>query len=181
MGGRLRHVGWAGLLLLAVVGGCSNPRATSPKATEAPPAGQEAAVRERFAELQAALKSGDADKLWLLLADRSRTDAERVATSIQRAYAEAGPEAKTEQEKVLGLKGAELAGLTGKGVLRNRRFQKRYHEVVESKVEQVEVQGDSATLYFRDPEGETEKVIFLRQQGQWKAWLTIPRLGQPKP
>jgi hypothetical protein len=174
MQGELRQVGWAGLLLVVIGSGCSTP-----KTTEAPAAGDDASVRERFAELQAALKSSDVDKLWMLLADKSRADAERIAKGIQQAYAEAGPQAKAEQETALGLTGTELAGLTGKGVLKNERFRKKFHEVPDSKIVKVEVHGDSATLYYLEPDDEEEKIIFLRQKGQWKAWLTVPGLRQP--
>jgi hypothetical protein len=170
----LRQVGWAGLLLAVSASGCANP-----KTTEAPTADQDASVRERFAELQAVLKSGDADKLWVLLADRSRTDAERVAKGIQQAYADASPEKKTEQVKALGLPGTELTGLTGKGFLKTKRFRDKYDEVPDSKIEKVEVHGDNATVHYLEPDGEKEKLIFLRQEGQWKAWLTVPRISQP--
>ena len=173
MHGGLRQVSWAGLLLMVSAGGCANPQTT-----EAPPADPDASVRQRFAELQAVLKSGDADKLWELLADRSRADAERVAKDIQQTYAKAGPEAKAKQEKELGLPGTELAGLTGKGTLKTKLFRKRYDEVPDSKIEKVEVHGDNATLYYLEPDGENEKLIFLRQEGQWKVWLTVPRFSQ---
>jgi hypothetical protein len=157
--------------------GCSNPTTTT---RETPSAEQEASVRERFAELQAALKSGDADKLWALLADKSRADAERIAKGVQQVYTESTAEKKAEQEKALGLTGLELAGLTGKGILKTKRFQNKYEEVPESKIEKVEVHGDDATLYFLEPDGDKEKLIFLRQEGQWKAWLTVPRISQPQ-
>jgi hypothetical protein len=174
MRGRTLHVGWAGPLLLVLAAGCS-------KTTEPPPADQEGAVRERFAELQAVLVARDADKLWVLLADRSRADAERAARGIQEAYSRAGPEAKAEQEKALGLTGAELAGLTGKGFLKTKPFQGKYHEVPDSKIERVEVQGDNATVRYLEPDGDKEKLIFIRQGGQWKVWLTVPKVSQPGP
>jgi hypothetical protein len=166
------RIGWAGLLGAAVALGCA-------KTTDLPRTDEEGAVRLQFAELQAALQSRDADKLWMLLDNRSRADAERAAKAIQTAYAKASREEKAEQEKILGLSGAELAGLTGKSFLKTKRFQDRYQEVRDSKIDKVEVQGDSATVHYLDPEGEREKAILVRQDGSWKVWLTMPRVSKP--
>jgi hypothetical protein len=151
----------------------------SPKPAGPPAADEEGAVRARFAELQSAIKDRDADKLWLLLDTRSQGDAERSAKAIQAAYAKAAPEEKAKQEEALGLPGTELARLTGKGFLKSKRFQDRYREVPESKIEKVEVQGDSATVHYLEPDGETEKAILVRQDGSWKVWLTMPRVSRP--
>jgi hypothetical protein len=140
---------------------------------------EEGVVRERFAQLQAALKKPDVDKLWLLLSRRSQGDADKAAKTIRAASAEANRKAKAEQEKVWGLKAAELAELTGKDYLKTTRFVKKYAEVTDGNIDRVEVQGDSATVHYRDPEGEDEKVLFVREDGQWKAWLGIPRAGKP--
>jgi hypothetical protein len=161
---------------MVVASGCSNP-----KTSETRPADQEASVREKFAELQAALKARDADKLWVLLADKSRADAERTAKDIRETYANAGPAAKAAREKALGLTPTELAALTGKGFLRTKRFQDKYREVPDSNIEKVEVQADNATVHYLEPDGDKEKLIFLRQEGQWKVWLTIPRVSRPGP
>jgi hypothetical protein len=72
-----------------------------------------------------------------------------------------------------------LAKLDGKGFLKTKRFQKKYHEIPEGKIDKVDIQGESATIYFLDDEGDKEKAIFLRQDGQWKAWLTMPKISQP--
>src|SRR4051812_1651402 len=96
--------------------GCTNPATTRSAATEEGP------VRETFAAFQEALKARDADKLWGLLDGDSRADAERAAKAVQAAYAKASAEEKAEKEKALGLSGAELAGLTGPGFLKTRRF-----------------------------------------------------------
>jgi hypothetical protein len=157
---------------MAVALGCS-------KTTERPPADEEGAVRERFSELQTALRSRDAEKLWMLLDSRSQADAERAAKAIQTAYTQANPEEKAEQEKDLGLTKAELTGLTGKGFLKTKRFQKKYHEVPDGKIDKVVIQGDSATIYFLEPDGDKEKAILVRQDGLWKVWLTMPKASKP--
>jgi hypothetical protein len=72
-----------------------------------------------------------------------------------------------------------LAKLDGKGFLKTKRFHKRYHDIPGGKIDKVEIQGESATVYFLDEESDKEKANFLRQDGQWKAWLTMPKVSQP--
>jgi hypothetical protein len=164
--------GWTSILCVAVVLGCS-------KGPDSPPADQEAAVREQFAELQSALKNGDTDKLWTLLDSKSRAEAERAAKDIQTAHDKATAEEKAKQEDVLGLAATELAELTGKGFLKTKRFRKKYDELPDSKIDKVVVQGDSAIVYYLEPDGDKEKAILVRQDGRWKVWLMMPRVGKP--
>ena len=172
---RACRLSWTNFLCMAVVLGCSSKPSDRPVTGT----GEEDAVRKKFAELQSAIKSHDAEKLWALLDVRSRADAERVAKNIQTAYSQAGAEEKTKQEEALGLSGTELAKLDGKGFLKIKRFQKKYHDVPGCKIDKVDIQGENATVYFLDEEGDKEKAIFLRQDGQWKAWLTMPKVSQP--
>jgi hypothetical protein len=166
---RLQYVG---LLVMALAVGCS-------KAPERPAAGEEEAARKTFAELQSAIKSQDADKLWMLLDSKSQADAERAAKDIQTAHRTASAEEKSKQEESLGMPGAELTGLTGKGFFKTKRFQKKYHEFPESSIEKIVVQGDNAAVHFLEPDGDHEKMIFVRKDGQWKAWLPLPKVRQP--
>jgi hypothetical protein len=170
---RASLLSWASLVCMSVVLGCAS------KQNEQPAASEEGAVREKFAELQSAIKDGDTEKLWSMLDARSRADAEKAAKDIQTAYNQAGAEEKTKQEEALGLKGTELAELTGKGFLKTKRFQKKYDEVPEGIIENVVIQGDSATIHFLEPDGDKEKAIFVRQDGQWKVWLTMPKAKKP--
>lgn len=169
MGVRACHLNWASLVCMSVVFGCAT------KPTEQPAANEEGAVREKFAELQSAIKEGDTERLWAMLDARSRADAEKAAKEIQTTYNQAGAEEKAKQEEALGLKGPELAELNGKGFLKTKRFQKKYDEVPEGKIENVVMQGDSATIHFLEPDGDKEKAILVRQDGQWKVWLTMPK------
>jgi hypothetical protein len=136
-------------------------------------------VRERFAEVQAAIKAKDADKLWGLLSGKSRADAEKEAKAVRAAYEKADAEGKAKQEKELGLPGAELATLTGVGFLKTKTFRDKRDEVADGIVTRVTAQGDSATVYFDEPDGDHEKLVFLREDGQWKAWMTIPKFKKP--
>ena len=164
---------WTNFLFVAVVLGCSS------RPTHNPAADEERAVREKFAELQSAVKSRDAEKLWALLDAKSRADAERAAKGIQTANARASAEEKTKLEQALSLRGTELIGLTGIGFLKTKRFQEKYHELPDSKIDKVVVQGGSATIYYHEADGDREKAILVRQDGEWKAWLTMPRVSNP--
>jgi hypothetical protein len=156
--------------LLAASLGCSNSAAPP-----APAPADDAPVREQFTVLQTTIKEGDPDRIWALLNDRSQADAERIAREVRTAYGQASAEDKTKREKELGLSAAELAELSGKTYLKSKRFRKRYDELPESKIEQIQMQGDHATVHFLEPDGDHEKAIFVRQDGQWKVWLKIPK------
>jgi hypothetical protein len=169
---RVCLLSWASLLCMSVLVGCAT------KSNEQPVANEQGAVREKFAELQSVIKDGDTEKLWALLDARSRADAEKAAKDIQTAYIQAGAEEKAKQEETLGLKGAELAELNGKGFLKTKRFQKKYDEVPEGKIEDVVIQGDSATIHFLESDGDKEKAILVRQDGQWKVWLIMPKVNK---
>jgi hypothetical protein len=136
-------------------------------------------VREKFGDLQFAIKSHDADKLWALLDARSRADAERAAKEIQTAHAQASADGKAKLEEALGLSGTELVGLTGIGFLKTKRFQQKYQELPDSRIDKIVVQGDNATIHYHEADGDKEKAILVRQDGQWKAWLTMPKVGKP--
>src|SRR5262249_27477572 len=149
------------------------------KTTQTAPGTVEGSVRESFAALQTTLRARDEDKLWKLLDSESQAEAERAAKVVQAAYAKAEPAEKSEQEKALGLAAAELAALTGKGFLKTKRFHGKYDEIPDSKIDKVTLQGDKATVAYTEPDGDKEKLSFIRQDGQWKASLPMPRTNQP--
>jgi hypothetical protein len=161
-------------LLLALAVGCS-----SSPSTGLPAADEEGAVRAQFAALQSAIKAGDVDQLWLMLERNHIFEAERAAQDIQSAYAKANAEEKAKQEEKLGLPGAELTGLKGKGFLKTKGFQDKYHELPNSTIEQVTVEGNHATVNYLEPDGKKEELILVRQDGQWKVWLEMPRESPP--
>jgi hypothetical protein len=150
-----------------------------PKPAERPGGNDEEAVREAVSAFQAALKARDADKLWQLLDADSRADADRAAQAVRDAYARAGPEQKAEQEKALGLPGAELAALTGTGFLKTKRFHGKYDELPDSTIDKVTVQGDQATVAYTEPDGDKEKLTLVREEGKWKVSVPMPKAGQP--
>ena len=160
---------WVGFLFLALVCGCSA------KPTDRPAADEECAVREMFAELQSAIKNHDADKLWGLMDSKSRAEAEKTAKNIQAEYAKASSEEKAKQEEALGLTQSELAEVTGRSFLKSKHFHKKYHELPDSQIEKVTVQGDNATVHYLEADGDHEKMILVRQHAQWKVWLAMPK------
>jgi hypothetical protein len=157
------------VLCVALIVGCTKPTSQSSSA------GDEKTVKESFEAFQAALKVQDADKLWSLLDSDGRADAERAATAIREAYAKASAEQKAEQEKALGLPGAELAELSGKGFLKTKRFHGKYDEVPESKISKITIKGDAATVDYVEADGDKEKLQLVRQEGAWKLSLTMPK------
>jgi hypothetical protein len=158
-------------LCAAFAVGCS-------KTAQVSSSGEEGPVREAFTALQGAFKSRDADKLWQLLDSESQADAERAAKAVQAAYAKADAKEKSELDKGLGLPGDELAGLTGVGFLKTKRFHGKYDELSESKIDKVTVQGDKATVGYTEADGDKEKVSLVRQGGQWKVALPMPKATQ---
>jgi hypothetical protein len=157
------------LISVALLAGCNNkPKGQTSSADD------EKAIEETFKAFQAALEARDADKKWALLDSDSRDDAERAAKAIRDSYAKASAEQKAEQEKSLGLPGAELAALTGAGFLKTKRFHGKYHEVPGSKIKNVTVEGDTAKVDYIEEDGDKETMKLVRQDGKWKLSLKMP-------
>jgi hypothetical protein len=95
------------------------------------------------------------------------------------AYEKASSGEKAKQAEAVGLAGEEVAGLTGPVFLRTRGFRGKYDELAGGKITKVTAQGDTATVYWDDAEGDHEKTLFLREGGRWKAWLAVPQGKQP--
>jgi hypothetical protein len=161
---------WVVLLAgsLALIAGCSS--------TDKPAGGTgEDEVKKAFASLQEALKAKDADKIWALLDDDGRADAERQATAVRDAYAKADKAGREEMEKSLGLGGKELADLKGVGYLKTKRFLGKHDEIVGSKLDKVTVSGDKATVNYTEEDGDKEKLSYSKAKDGWKVSLAIPK------
>jgi hypothetical protein len=159
--------------------GCSSTPSERPAAKTGDSDKEEKAVRDRFAELQSAMAKTDADKTWSMLDVKSKSEAERIVKEVQAAHAKADEKGKKQLETTLGLDAKGVADLTGIGFLKTARFTNKYHEFAESKVEKITVQAENATVYFLEPDGDHEKLNFARVDGQWKAWLAIPKVSLP--
>jgi hypothetical protein len=168
---RTRTIGiWAATAVLSCLAGCSRP------AENAAPAKGEDEARATFVAFQQALKAKDADKLWSLLDTDSQADAERKAKAVRDAYAKANPKDRTEQEKTLGLSGAELESLKGVGFLKSKRFlgYNKYDEIPSSKIDKIDVKGDRVVVNYVDDDGDKEKLELIREAGKWKVVAPMP-------
>jgi hypothetical protein len=92
-----RHRSLSATIVHFVLFACGVAAFGSMPAMAEPSSPEEDAIRKAFANLQAAVKVKDADKLWALLSTRSRADAERVAKTLREAYLEAGTDEKAKQ------------------------------------------------------------------------------------
>jgi hypothetical protein len=128
----------------------------------------EKAVRLAFADLQAAVKAGDPDKLWPLLDSASQAGAEDDAKALRESYAKAGAKDKVKLEKAHGFTADEIAALTGKAYLKSKRFLGKYDELPDGKVEKVAVDGDKAVVGYVEADGDHQKIDVVRQDGKWK-------------
>jgi hypothetical protein len=170
---------WQVVLLVFLLGSAGSISAVQNK--------DEEQVRQVFTNFQETLKKAlkkdatpaerteQAARLWPLLDEDSQADAERVARSIRNAYAKAAPAEKAEQEKALGLPGEKLAALKGQDFLATKRFLGKYDEVPDGKIDKVTVQGDKATVNYTEPDGDKEKLALVRQAGQWKLTVPMPK------
>jgi hypothetical protein len=137
-------------------------------------AGDEDDVRKAFADLQKALKAQDPEAIWPLLDAASQKAAEAKAELTRTAYAKAGAKDKATLQKALGLSADELDKLTGKLYLKSKKFTAKYDEIPGGKVTRATVDGDRATVFYTEPDGDKEKTELVRQDGKWKVVLTIP-------
>ncbi len=163
-----RHLKWFYLLLLVGVCGCAPP--AEPKAND--DEGQR--VRSRFEAFRKALSETDVETLWAMLSKQSQGDADRAARTLRAEYEKADAKTRADREKELGLSAAELAALTGRGFLKTRPFLAKYEEARQGKFDHVSAQGDTATVYYFDDEGDREKLLLVREDGQWLFWLKMP-------
>jgi hypothetical protein len=173
----MRRGNWlgAGVLLAACAVGCSGgPRGSGSGASPEAKAADEAAVRARFAELQAGAK--DDEKVWALMDEMSKAAAEKKAQQVREEVAKLDAGGKALAEKDYGLSAAELAKVTGKGLLKTKKMRHELEEMAESRLDKVVIGADDATVHFVEPNGKEERLRFVRRGGQWQAWMTIPQL-----
>jgi hypothetical protein len=133
----------------------------------------EDAVREAFTAFQAAIKAGDPEKIWPLLDSTTQAAAERSAKILRENYGKAGDKEKAELEKTTGLSADELGKLAGKTYVKSKRFLAKHEEVPGSKITKVMVQGDKATVFYTEADGDKEKLPLVRQGGKWKLSVRV--------
>jgi hypothetical protein len=156
--------------LVLVLAGCGKTNSEAGK--------EQDQVRQAFADLQAAIKDRNADKLWALLDSDSQLDADRVAKLAKEGHAKGQAKEKQTLEKTLGLTAKEIAGLTGKSFLKTAAFHNKVHEIPDSKLKKVTVQGEKARVIYVEEDGDEERLDFIRQDKQWKVSLAMPKVMQ---
>ncbi len=105
-------------------------------------------ITETFAAFQGALKKRDADKLWELFDVESQVAAERAGKVIK---------------------------LSGMDFLKSDSFyQDPYNEIAESKLNRVAVEGDKATAFYTEDDGDKKQLRFVREGGKWKVSGPMP-------
>jgi hypothetical protein len=148
------------------------------KTTDGKPVGggDEKALRDQFAALQAALKNRDGEKLLGLLDDDGKSDAERAAKTLREAYDKADDAKKKDIEQKFDLSAAELKALTAAGFLKSKRFvgAKKINEIADSTFDKVEIQGDKATLHYIEEDKDHEKLSLVKQGGSWRFSFPMP-------
>jgi hypothetical protein len=136
----------------------------------------EAEIRQVFADFQGAVKARDGGKLWDLLAEDSRQDAERKAKAVREDFNKNNDhQRKDEMAANLELSAAELKDLDAKGYLKSKQFFGKYHEVPDSKVEKVTVTGDKAQLTYVEEDGDKVPMKLEREKGHWKLLAEMPK------
>ena len=130
-------------------------------------------VQAAFVEFQAALKSGDPEKIWPLLVKETQDNADKAASLLKRNYEKAKPAEKKVLEKAFGLSDVELKDVTGKVYLKSKRFLGKYHEIPGSKFDKATVEGDKATVNYTEDDGDKEKLALVKQDDKWKVSIRV--------
>jgi hypothetical protein len=129
---------------------------------------EEDKVKEAWSAFQEAVKARNGDKIWDLLDSASRASVEKFALSYKSKYKKADAAAKKELEKNLELTADELAGLTAPHFLKSKRYYGKYQEVAGSKLDKVSVDGDKATVFYTEEDGDKEKLSLRREKAKWR-------------
>jgi hypothetical protein len=163
------------LALALLVLGCG--KSTDPAKPGGPVSADQAPIKKAFGALQVALQSEDGERIWPLLDSQSQKDADAAARAWKQAYADADV---IQLEQDLGIGRQVLVQLTGRNFLQTKGFlTKSIVDLSKSTViESIKVDGDQATVDYRDPHGQAGQVTFVREGNQWKARLKMER---PRP
>ena len=170
--------GWCWLLigLLVLPAGCT-PTKKKKKAEAV-----EAEVAESFGRLQEAiadLQKRQTEKLWDILSEKSQDDAARRAKAFRADFARRDKEEQVTIAQQLSATVEEIRDkLNGFGYVRMKHetIYDRYWMMVAAVVDHVRLHGDEATVYYKpdDSERDMKSVDFVREDGQWRAILSIP-------
>ncbi len=175
MGSNVRWCWAVGLLAGAVLVGCTNQEDKSGKKMSK----EEEAVKTAFGDLQAGLEAvddGNTDKLWAAIDKETQKEAEATAKAVKEAYDKADKMKKEEMNKTwVGKKKVDLATLDTKSYFKTERFHDKFHKVEDSTVTKVQVDGNKATVHYKEKEGDTKQMKMSLEDKEWKAQLELPR------
>jgi hypothetical protein len=135
----------------------------------------DAEIRQIFTDFQSAVKARDGAKLWDLLAEDSRQDADRKAKAVAEDFNKSDDKQKAEMAKNLDVPASDLKQLDAKGYLKTKQFFGKYHEVPDSKVDKVTVTGDKAQVIYLEEDGDRVPMKLEREKGHWKLIVEMPR------
>ncbi|MFN4257905.1 MAG: hypothetical protein ACK4RK_01305 [Gemmataceae bacterium] len=145
---------------------------------------QEDGVRQAFVNLQAGFLNqelgGGLQALWNMLDRDTQTEADQTAQTIRDLYAQASPAERMRLVKAFGLPGTDLAQLTGMRYLRTRRCQHLYGDFADATLANITVHQGTATVTYREPYQPPRMLMFVLQNGQWKARLPLPQVMIPE-
>ena len=136
-------------------------------------------LHQKFNEIQQSVKAKDADS-WNLVSAKTQKDADKIGKEVRETYRKASPDEKRKQEQTLGLSAADVQELAGRGFIKSAGVWKKYRDLPGSSITRVTITGDSATVNYLETDGDREKMLFLREGNEWKAWLILPRPGNNK-
>jgi hypothetical protein len=136
----------------------------------------ESDVKDVFVEFQAAIKAGDADKIWPLLDTTTQKAVEKTAAALFAEYDKGNATTKAALEKMFGLSAEEIGKLrtTPKLYCKSKRFIGQWHEVPGSTVEKVLLDGDKATVKYKEEDGDKEELKLSKQDSKWK--IVLPKV-----
>jgi len=167
------------LLLVGVAlasGGCAT--AKKKKSSDA----VRAEVAESFGKLKEAIadmRGGQTEKLAIILSEESRNEADKRAKAFRAEFAKLDKEEQAEQARQWGATADQIRErLNGQGYLGivHEEIYKRYWLMVGAPADDITIKGDEATVYYVPDDSDREKksIVFVREDGDWKAVLYIP-------
>ncbi len=167
---------WLLLLVLIVLTGCSAGK--KKKSDEA----IRAELAESFAKLQEAIsetRTGEVDKLLTILDSESMEVAGKKSRRFGEDFAKKSADEQAEMAEKFGVSVEQLKKkMTGRDYLRlaSKEIYNRYWMVCGAPIERVAGSGSEATVYYTqdDAERDQKSIVFVREDGRWKAQLKIP-------
>ena len=170
----------ASLLCGAFLVGCAPPappnQSDPGKKSDPADGATRAEIKAAFDALQVALDEKDADKIWSLLTQDSRDDAEREAKAVKEAFSKIADKKKPAFAKNIGLSAKEMTEITGKLYLKSNAFHTdKMEELSDCDVDEIAVAGESGVVHYTDEEDAKVKLAVVREQGQWRFAVPVAK------